>query len=127
MEPLSREHRDTKADKYTQPIIYSSQFCDTRSGLRAGKIKVVVTVYNKTIKISCFILSYHIVINYYSLSLMLPVRYFDYNCCVTQKSISSVGSSYDISIITMWRHMHPLLVPVASPSDFTIVSPNWRH
>ena len=59
MEPLSREHRDTKTDKVT---VYRSQQCDTRSGLRCGKIKGVVTVYNKTIKRACFILSYHIVI-----------------------------------------------------------------
>ena len=59
-----------------------------KSGIRAGKIKGVVTVYNKTIKRSCFILSYNIVIkdvlnsltksrshNVYYLSLKLPVRY----------------------------------------------------
>ena len=83
-------------DKDTDPMIYRSQQCDTRSGLRAGKIKGVVTVYNKTINISWFIVSHHIVIkdvrisltkarshNVYSLSLMLPVRCFYYNCCIT--------------------------------------------
>ena len=64
MEPLSREHRDTHTEKDTEPIIYRSQPCDTRSGLTADKIKGVVTVYNKTIQISCFILSYHFVIKY---------------------------------------------------------------
>ena len=63
-----------------------------KSGLRAGKIKGVVTVYNTSIKRSCFILSYNIVIkdvlnsltksrshNVYYLSLKLPVRYVYYN------------------------------------------------
>ena len=47
----------------TEPMIYRSQQCDTRSSLRAGKIKGVVTVYNKTTKsmVHSFI-SYHIVI-----------------------------------------------------------------
>ena len=40
------------------------QQCDTRSGIIVGKIKGVVTVYIKTIEISHFILSYHIVIKY---------------------------------------------------------------
>ena len=40
VDTLSQEHRDT------EPIIYHSQPCDTRSGTIAGKIKVVVTVYN---------------------------------------------------------------------------------
>ena len=92
VEPLSREHSDTQTEKDTEPTIYRSQHCDTRSGLRADKIKDVVTVYNKTIKRSCFILSYHIVIkdllnsftkalshNVYSLSLKLLVRYVYYN------------------------------------------------
>ncbi len=58
VEPLSREHRDTQIEKDTEPTIYRSQQCATRSGLRAGKIKGVVTVYNKTIKRSCFIYSF---------------------------------------------------------------------
>ncbi len=66
VEPLLPEHRDThtrvRADKDTERTIYRSQQCDTRSCLRAGKIMVVVTVYNKTIKRSSFILSYHIAI-----------------------------------------------------------------
>ena len=64
VEPLPREHRDPPTEEDTEPTIYRSQPCDTRSGLRAGKIKGVVTFYNKTIKISCFILSYHSVIKY---------------------------------------------------------------
>ena len=61
VELLSQEHRDKQTDK--EPTIYRSQQCDTRSGLKAGgKIKGVVTVYNKTIKRKFFILSYHIVI-----------------------------------------------------------------
>ena len=59
MKPLSRVHRDTHTEKDTETTIYHSQLYDTRSGLRAGKIKGVVTVYNRTIKIRCFILSYH--------------------------------------------------------------------
>ena len=58
VEFLSREHRYTNTDKDTEPIIYHSPQCDTSSGLRAG----VVTVHNKTIKRSCFIVSYHVVI-----------------------------------------------------------------
>ena len=42
VEPLSREHRDTRTEKDTEPTIYRSQQCDTRSGPRAGKIKGVV-------------------------------------------------------------------------------------
>ena len=53
---------DAMTEKDTEPTIYCSQPCDTRSGIRAVKIKGVVTVYNKTMKRSCFILSYHIVI-----------------------------------------------------------------
>ena len=77
-----RENRHTQTEKDTQPTIYLSQQCDTRSGVRAGKIKGVV------IKRECFILSHHIVINVvcnsltkarshnvYSLSLKLPVRH----------------------------------------------------
>ena len=103
---VTREHTGTikvkspagcneNAQFWFGPTDYSQQ-CDTRSGLRAGKIKGVVTVYNKTIKSSCFILSYHIVIkdvwnsltkarshNVYSLSLKLPVRCVYYNWCVT--------------------------------------------
>ena len=62
VEPLSREHRYTQTEKDKEPPIYHTQQCDRRSGIRAEKIKGVVTVYNKSIKISCFILSYHIVI-----------------------------------------------------------------
>ena len=51
----------TQTEKDTEPTLYHSQQCDTRSGLRAGKIKGVVTVYNKTIKISCFIISYSVI------------------------------------------------------------------
>ena len=47
--PLSREHRDIQTDKDTETIICRSQQCDKISALRAGKIKGVVTVYNKTI------------------------------------------------------------------------------
>ena len=50
VEPLPREHRDTHTEKDTEPTIYRSQPYDTRSGLRAGQIKGVVTGYNKSIK-----------------------------------------------------------------------------
>ena len=56
------QQRYTQTCKHTKPIIYHSQQCDTISSLIAGKIKGVVTVSNKIIKISCFIISYHIVI-----------------------------------------------------------------
>ena len=46
--------RHIERHKDIEPIIYRSQQCDTRSGLRACKIKGVVTVYNKTIQISLF-------------------------------------------------------------------------
>ena len=62
VEPLLREHRDTHTYKDTEPTIDRSQQCDTRSGIRAGKIKGGITVYNETIKISCFMLSYHITV-----------------------------------------------------------------
>ena len=42
VEPLSREQRDTRTEKDTEPTIYRSQQCDKRSGPRAGKIKGVV-------------------------------------------------------------------------------------
>ena len=90
---MCNRYRDTQTYKDTESTIDRSQPCETGSGLRAGKMNGVVTVYNKTITISCFILSYHIVIknvrniltnsrshNVYSLSLMLPVRSFYYNC-----------------------------------------------
>ena len=54
---IARTQRHTDK-KDTEPIIYRSQQFDTRSSLRASKIKGVVTVYNKTIQRSCFILSY---------------------------------------------------------------------
>ena len=79
----------THTEKDTEPTIYRSPQCDTRSGLRSGKIKGMVTVYNKTIKILCFNRSYHIVIedvwnslakarghNGFSLSLKLPYVYY---------------------------------------------------
>ncbi len=56
-------HRSTQIDTDTEPIIYRSQQCNTRSGLTAGKIKGVVTVYNITINRSWFIISYHIVLS----------------------------------------------------------------
>ena len=64
MEPLPREHRDAQTEKDTEPTIYRSQQCDIRKGIRTGKLKGVVTVYDNTIKGSCFILSYHTVIKY---------------------------------------------------------------
>ena len=39
VEPVSQEHRDTQTVKDTEPTIYHSQQCDTRSGLRAGKLR----------------------------------------------------------------------------------------
>ena len=46
MVSLSREHIDTQTD--TEPTIYCSQQCDTRSTQRSSKIKGVVTVPNAT-------------------------------------------------------------------------------
>ena len=79
----------THTEKDTEPTIYRSPQCDTRSGLRSGIIKGMVTVYNKTIKRLCFNRSYHIVIedvwnslakarghNGFSLSLKLPYVYY---------------------------------------------------
>ena len=52
MEPLSREHRDTSTDKGTDPIIYRSQQCDTRSGVRGRETSVLgwwrhVTIFER--------------------------------------------------------------------------------
>ena len=49
-----RHNFKTRTD--TDPITYRSQQCHIRSCLRAGKIKGVVKVYNKTMKRSCFII-----------------------------------------------------------------------
>ena len=64
VEPLTREHRDAQTNKNTEQIIYRRQQCDTRSGIIAGNINGVVKVYNTTMRRSCFIISYHIVIKY---------------------------------------------------------------
>ena len=74
-------------ETHIQTNIYRSQQRDRGSGLRAGKIKDVVTIYNKTIKRSCLIIikkMYEIVLTkarsdrVYYFTLMLPVRYFYY-------------------------------------------------
>ena len=62
VEPLPREHRYTHTEKDTEPTIYRSQQWVTRSGLRAGTIKGVVTGYNTTIKDHALL--FHVIIKY---------------------------------------------------------------